>query len=860
MLLRSSLSAAFSGLMIAGLAGLASAQVATLPAPWHVGRAPAGIVAERYQPDHAAVRELTHHAQVALTGVALPGGGTVDLQLTRVDVARRGFRFYVDDVEQSGMLDGLDLTVWRGSVVGIPDSTVQLGISHVGVRGFIQASGALFHLIARPDAGGDWYASDVVCVEENELLRTGAALQFQCEQEQVSPTPTSARAWPSAAPQSLLAGPSCSLREAKVAITTDFPLYQRFNNLSAETAYISTLFTWISDRYELEIDTTMTFPYVAFYTTSSDPWTATNSSAALNELSAAWGTALPNGARVGQLVSGANLGGGVGYLSALCGIGLSVAGNVDSNTPFPIVQGPSNWDFIVCAHEIGHNFGAIHTHDFCPPIDQCPPSQYWGTCQTAQVCTNQGTLMSYCHLCGGGTSNIIPTFHALSQTQMINESGCLPYYAVVQGDHPASFTADAPVVLNASTIGDNGGIVRLYYRYHGGPFTALSMTNVAPGQFQATLPAPSCDAAPEFYYSMLGGCAPAVDPIGAPTAFYSAAIGASGPVLADDFQTDLGWTATFSGATAGFWQRGVPVNDPGSTFDPAADYDGSGQCWLTGNATGNSDVDGGSVILTSPAIDLTGSGQSISYAYWLRLSSTSGTDMLRVEVSSNGTAGPWVTVATHTTDASVWRTNTVDTATMTTAGVTFTANMRVRFTVNDGGSASTVEGALDAFAASRVNCSSTAGSFCRGDGGGSACPCGNTGFTGRGCANSVWAQGGGLEASGVPSVASDTVTLSASAMTGATCVFFQGDASMASVAVDDGLGCVTGSVVRLGTKAVSSNSSTYPQPGDLTVSVRGAIPPAGATRYYQCFYRNAATFCTGATSNRTNGVVIHWVP
>ncbi|MBK7878361.1 MAG: hypothetical protein IPJ77_22125 [Planctomycetes bacterium] len=843
-----------------GLLGSAFAQVPSVPAPWHPAPAPAGVAALRFQPDHAAIRGLANESHVTLTGVALPGGGSVDLDLQRIDVARRQFRFYVDDVEAPGLLDGLDLSVWRGSVVGIPGSQVLFGASHTGVRGWMHTGSELFHFIPRAAAGDDWYASDVLCIEENELLRAGAQLAFACEQEQVSPTPPAARNWPLPPAQQLLAGPSCGLREAKVALTTDFPLYQRFNNLNAETAYVTTLFTWISDRYELEASTTMTFPYVAFYTTSNDPWTATSSGAALSELAVAWGPGLPNGARVGQLVSGANLGGGVGYLSALCGVALSVAGNLAGNTPFPIVQGPSNWDYIVCAHEIGHNFGAIHTHEFCPPVDQCPPSQYWGGCQTAQVCTSQGTIMSYCHLCGGGTSNIVPTFHPNSQAQMLNEAGCLPYFAFVQGDHPTSFTPDVPVTLNATAAGDAGGLVRLSYRYYGGPFTLVTMTNTGPGTYTATLPPPSCDATPEFYYSLLGGCAPAFDPAGAPTALYTAAIGGSGPVLDDHFQTDLGWTASVSGATAGLWQRGVPVNDPNTTFDPPADFDGSGQCWLTGNTTGNSDVDGGSVILTSPAIDLTGSGQQLSYAYWLRLSNTNGTDMLRVEVSSNGTSGPWVTVATHTSDASTWRTNTVDTATMTSAGVAFTANMRVRVTVNDGGTAGTVEGAFDAFVASRVLCTSTAGSFCRGDGGGGACPCANVGFSGRGCANSVWAQGGGLVATGTPSVAGDTVTLASSSMTGATCVFFQGDAQMAPVVVDDGLGCVTGSVIRLGTKAVSTNSSSYPQGGDLSISVRGAIPPAGATRYYQCFYRNAASFCTAATSNRTNGVVLTWLP
>merc|ERR1719483_781857 len=56
------------------------------------------------------------------------------------------------------------------------------------------------------------------------------------------------------------------------------------------------------------------------------------------------------------------------------------------------------WDRIVVAHELGHNFGSPHTHDFSPPIDTC------GTSCPANP--SGGTIMSYCHLCSGGLNNV----------------------------------------------------------------------------------------------------------------------------------------------------------------------------------------------------------------------------------------------------------------------------------------------------------------------------------------------------------------------------------------------------------------------------------------------------------------------
>ncbi len=120
-------------------------------------------------------------------------------------------------------------------------------------------------------------------------------------------------------------------------------------------------------------------------------------------------------------------------------------------------------------------------------------------------------------------------------------------------------------------------------------------------------------------------------------------------------------------------------------------------------------------------------------------------------------------------------------------------------------------------------------------------------------------MGAALVASGNASVASDSVVLSAANMTGSIAIFFQGGTQLAPTLVDDGIGCVGGPVIRLGTKTVAGAASAYPDALDPPVSVRGALPPEGGSRFYQCFYRNAASaFCPPATSNRTNGVVIAW--
>jgi hypothetical protein len=151
--------------------------------------------------------------------------------------------------------------------------------------------------------------------------------------------------------------------------------------------------------------------------------------------------------------------------------------------------------------------------------------------------------------------------------------------------------------------------------------------------------------------------------------------------------------------------------------------------------------------------------------------------------------------------------------------------------------------------------------FCLGDGTGStACPCGNTGAAGHGCANSAFASGASLSALGSPSVGGDNVLLSTQGITGPWVVIVQSDTQVPPLVLDDGIGCVGGALLRLGTQPVGGGSGIYPDVGDPPVSVRGGIAAPG-TYFYQAFYRNnAAGFCPPATSNRTNGLVVTWAP
>jgi len=146
--------------------------------------------------------------------------------------------------------------------------------------------------------------------------------------------------------------------------------------------------------------------------------------------------------------------------------------------------------------------------------------------------------------------------------------------------------------------------------------------------------------------------------------------------------------------------------------------------------------------------------------------------------------------------------------------------------------------------------------YCFGDGTGTACPCGNSGAAGNGCASSVNPNGGNLAFSGTASISADTLTLLGTGMASSSVLYFQGTTQISSL-FGDGLRCTGGTVIRLGTKTNVLGASQYPEVGDLSVSVRG-VNVAGNVRNYQAWYRNAAAFCTTSTFNLTNALNVTW--
>ncbi len=282
---------------------------------------------------------------------------------------------------------------------------------------------------------------------------------------------------------------------------------------------------------------------------------------------------------------------------------------------------------------------------------------------------------------------------------------------------PALVAPGAPTVIPVNVSSDGSepmpGTGMVHKSFNGGGFVSLPMTQGAPNEYEATLPALQCGDVVAFYFSAQDTAGETLSsPTLAPSAHYASVSGLGlQTVFADDFQANLGWTVQSGGATDGQWQRVDPIStDVCNRGNPGVDGDGSGMCYVTDNDlfSCNSDVDGGSTILVSPILDASQDSMVVTYWRWFDntgagLGEAQFQDVFRVQVSGNG-GGSWVPLETVGPTGPVVQGGWYQTTLGVTQVVGPTSQFRIRFIAEDAGAGSIVECGVDGVQLRSVEC------------------------------------------------------------------------------------------------------------------------------------------------------------
>lgn len=247
------------------------------------------------------------------------------------------------------------------------------------------------------------------------------------------------------------------------------------------------------------------------------------------------------------------------------------------------------------------------------------------------------------------------------------------------------------------------GSETLHYRFDDGAFVSTPLEFLGDNLYSGTLPAAVCDEIAEFYFSASGDMSGQITlPITGPANPFVLPVLTSSAVSFDDnFESDLGWVVS-GDASAGHWNRGIPVNN--DRGDPPADSDSSGRCYLTDNNPSviDSDVDNGTTYLTSPVIDLAYGG-TIAYDYWLNQDNAlpiNGPDAYVVEIATNAAGTNFVELRRFTTALDQWRSDVINVGLDVPASPT----IRMRVSVSDLNPQNIIEGGLDHVVVTRYAC------------------------------------------------------------------------------------------------------------------------------------------------------------
>lgn len=304
-----------------------------------------------------------------------------DGKMKTIDLLRQ--EIHTDDFRVSTSRNGVAETAkglhYRGIIRGAENSLVALSFTGEGVRGFVSDESGNYEIV---ETG-----------EENifRLLKTETdGRSLSCGTED--------------GPHAVLQGPAeilalktgrenINCRPISIYFEADYTLYKNLGSVPSVTAYINHLFNQVAAIYENE-GIEIRISEIKVWETPS-PYNDLNNdrNIILSEFLLRMNEQTFNG-DLAHLLYGAGFGGVayVGVLGSPFRAALSgVTGNVNT---YPVYSS----DVALVAHELGHNFGSLHTHScFWPggPIDGCMAPE--GDCAfTAPVPEDGGTIMSYC--------------------------------------------------------------------------------------------------------------------------------------------------------------------------------------------------------------------------------------------------------------------------------------------------------------------------------------------------------------------------------------------------------------------------------------------------------------------------------
>jgi len=558
------------GTIIAASLGLAASvtALAVTPAPLvlnplKVERAGVGVATG------ATVLSIEPHAYEALKGfdrAVFPAftldsrrALSADLDIEKFTVFSENARFVEMTDKGEVALPLPDIQLWRGTVRGDVDSKVYIALTATSAQGFISTRGETFIISSGENGdlptlifGSNSEAASRINVADHPC--SGALFNPE-DNEPVRPNTD----------EFAQERGNFVCKRFNIAVDTDNEFRNRFASTAAAQNYLAVLMGAVSEIYQRDVNILLKVPFARIWTTP-DPWTATSTGAQLDQFVSYWSQNEGSVQRdLAHFLSMRGLGGGIAYLRATCtGFGYGVSANLAGSFPYPLVDHHgNNWDVNVVAHELGHNFGTGHTHEsswYNPIIDGCGI----GDCSQAFAL---GSIMSYCHTCSGGMTNITLDFSPRVENTIRGwvDGGASNCGVVLPRrlTNPVGATYEEGDPINLTASFETFGPATYQWRRNG--------VNLTSGGRFAGVNSPSLTISPsqpgdsgQYTLAITGDCGNLVSLAGTVVVNQTCPAGQQRPTITDNPDSvnaiagqTVGFSVTATGATGYRWRKGT---------------------------------------------------------------------------------------------------------------------------------------------------------------------------------------------------------------------------------------------------------------------------------------------------------------